>query len=88
MADSEDEDALLVCLFGLAAQFIITSQGRASSKRRRRKRSIWVHNWVERRAELGCYARLLRELEDEVPQLHKNFQKKFSDFTLPTLTIF
>lgn len=78
MADSEDEDALLVCLFGLAAQFVITNK---EKRTKRRRRSIWVHNWVQRRAEHGCYAQLLRELQDEVPHLYQNFLRmNIADF--------
>lgn len=35
--------------------------------------SCWVRDWVKRRQEYGCYTQLLRELENEVPQLYKNF---------------
>lgn len=36
-------------------------------------RICWVRDWVKRRQELGCYTQLLRELENEVPHLYKNF---------------
>lgn len=79
MTDSDEEDALLVCLFGLGAQFIIENDH--NQKKRRRMRSIWVRDWVRRRNELGCYGQLLRELENEVPQLYKNFLRmNIADF--------
>lgn len=68
--EEEEEDALLVSLFGFAAQFVI---GNGENQRRRRNRKIWVRDWVKRRNELGCYSQLLRELENEEPQLYKNF---------------
>lgn len=70
MSDIYEEDAVLVCLFGQAAQFIIENE---EKKRLRRKRKVWVRDWIRRRHDLGCYSQLLRELENEVPHLYKNF---------------
>lgn len=81
MADSEEEDVLLVGIFGQAAQFVVENQENYENRRRRRMRSVWVRDWVRRRNELGCYSKLLRELENEVPQLYKNFLRmNIADF--------
>lgn len=83
MTDSEEENALLICWFGQAAQFIIETENeeKKENQRRRRKRSVWVRDWVRRRNELGCYVQLLRELENEVPTLYKNFLRmNIADF--------
>lgn len=81
MSDSEEENTLMVCLFGLAGQFIISNNEMQASNIRRRERSVWMQDWLKRRKELGCYARLLRELQDEVPHLYQNFLRmNIADF--------
>lgn len=73
MTDSEEEeDALLISIFGVAAQFVIGNDESQRSRVKSRRRKIWVRDWVRRRNEFGCYSQLLRELENEVPQLYKN----------------
>lgn len=77
MSDSEEENALLILMFD-AAEFFVQNP---ENKRRRVKRSIWVRDWVKRRKQFGCYAQLLKELEDEVPYLYKNFLRmNIADF--------
>ena len=60
MTDSEEENALLIYLFGQAAQFIMENENeeKKENQRRRRKRSVWVRDWVRRRNELGCYVQI------------------------------
>ena len=41
--------------------------------RRRRQRTVWVRPWLQRRAELGQYDRLMTELEMEDPAGYRNF---------------
>ena len=44
----------------------------------KRKRS-WIRNWVRRRDEEGCCAKLLKELRDESAPLYNNFLRIRSD---------
>lgn len=49
--------------------------------RRRKKRSVWVKDWIKRRAQLGAYNQLLSELKNEDPECYKNFLRmKHDDF--------
>jgi len=41
--------------------------------RRRKKRSVWVKDWMKRRAPLGAYNQLLSELKNEDPECYKHF---------------
>lgn len=73
MNDSEEDILYIVC-FGAAAIIAIEEcENKNKTIPRRRKRSVWVRDWVLRRQQDGCYAKLLRELELEVPSLYKNF---------------
>lgn len=42
-------------------------------KQKNAERSVWVHDWVEKRESEGCYAKLLPELRANNPNLFKNF---------------
>lgn len=80
--DSDDE-VLMICLIG-AAQFVAISdiaEKEENSQRKQKKRNIWVKDWVQRREDNGCYAKLMQELRVEEPQLYKNFVRmSVSDF--------
>lgn len=43
--------------------------------RRRRRRAIWVRQWIIRRPQLGLYDRLMVELRNEDPRAFKNFMR-------------
>ncbi|CAH2019384.1 unnamed protein product [Acanthoscelides obtectus] len=45
----------------------------------RKKRSIWVKDWIKRRAHLGAYNQLLTELKNEDPECFKNFLRMSHD---------
>ncbi|CAH1987622.1 unnamed protein product [Acanthoscelides obtectus] len=45
----------------------------------RKKRSIWVKDWIKRRAQLGAYNQLLTELKNEDPECFKNFLRMSHD---------
>lgn len=80
MDSSDEEDALLLCIFG-AAQFVVLEEEAENRKRLRRNRSVWVRNWVTRRSEFGFYHQLLVELEMEEPHLCKKFLRmNINDF--------
>lgn len=73
---SESEKALAILFFG-AGQFFIDELNK--KRKVRKQRSVWIHNWVKRRQELGCYAQLLQEIKDEVPYLYRNFLRMHID---------
>jgi DDE superfamily endonuclease len=43
--------------------------------RRRRRRAMWVRQWIIRRPQLGLYDRLMVELRNEDPRAFKNFMR-------------
>lgn len=75
-----------ICL-GAAAVIAIEEEEKQKEKiRQKRKRSVWVRDWVRRREQDGCYAKLLRELE--VPSLYKKILRmNSSDFNTLLLLI-
>lgn len=42
-------------------------------KQKKRKRSVWVRKWIERRRDLGAFATLVNELQIEDSQQFRNF---------------
>ena len=44
-------------------------------KKQMKKRSCWARSWLLRRAELGHYETLLRELAEEDPPSFKNYAR-------------
>lgn len=45
----------------------------------RKRRKVWVKDWVGRRHREGCYAKLLNELRAEEPALYRNFLRMTAD---------
>ncbi|XP_026682266.1 uncharacterized protein LOC113469054 [Diaphorina citri] len=44
-------------------------------------RTVWVRDWISKRDTEGCYGKLLVELQNEEPQLYKNFLRmSYNDF--------
>ena len=58
-----------------AATVALIEEEEVLAKRKR----IWVRNWVRRRDEEGCCAKLLKELRDASPPLYKNVFRMRSD---------
>ena len=51
----------------------VQQEYRGVQKKRRRRRSVWVRPWIERRVQLGQYTRLMEELRLEDVKAFKNF---------------
>ena len=51
----------------------VQEEYRRVQKKRRRRRSVWVRPWIERRVQLGQYTRLMEELRLEDVKAFKNF---------------
>lgn len=46
---------------------------RRQAKKNKTKRKIWVRKWIQRRPQLGQYAKLMQELRDEDVKAFRNF---------------
>lgn len=64
------QNALLAADLGLAG---VLYRRRLERRRQARPRRFWVRNWLSRRDDLGWYATLMRELEQEDPTSFQNF---------------
>lgn len=77
---------LMVMCLGSAALHLIESENESNNdgnKKNRKKREIWVNEWVRRRSTEGCCAKLLQELRSETPALYRNFLRmSATDFDL------
>ena len=56
-----------------ASCIIIAILMKRKKRRRVKKRACWVKKWISRRASLGAYQTLLRELQEEDPFSYRNF---------------
>ena len=56
------------------------------ARRTRRQRNIWVRQWLQRRPELGQYARLMEELKAEDVKGFRNFLRMDPDLYQEILT--
>ncbi|XP_075157893.1 uncharacterized protein LOC142231160 [Haematobia irritans] len=71
----QEEECLLILCIGAATTSLMESDNKKRLKRQ------WVREWVKRRKEEGCCAKLLKELRSETPSLYKNFLRmNASDF--------
>lgn len=56
-----------------AATILLDSSSEDEDESPPKRHRVWVKNWVGRREQLGCYARLLTELRAGEPKLYRNF---------------
>ncbi|XP_037821853.1 uncharacterized protein LOC119610629, partial [Lucilia sericata] len=69
-----NEDTFLLLCCGVVS--VILLEGKKEKQER-----VWVREWVRRRKEEGCCAKLLKELRLETPTLYHNFLRmKAKDF--------
>lgn len=47
-------------------------------RKQKKKRKVWVKEWIKRRDELGAYKRLMVELRNEDQAFYKNFTRMAS----------
>ncbi|XP_055522961.1 uncharacterized protein LOC129717141 [Wyeomyia smithii] len=69
----------------LSAASIALEEEEGPIKRIRARRSVWLSEWITKRATDGFYVKLLSELLTESPRLYKNFirmSKKDFDYVL------
>lgn len=62
-----------------AAAYVLDSSSDDEDELPPKRNRIWMKNWVGRRDQEGCYAKLLVELRAEEPNLYRNFVRMTSE---------
>jgi len=64
----EEEDLLLTAAY-------LQLQIMKKARRKRKKRSVWMRDWLQRRVLYGQYEKLVAELREEDERGYKNYMR-------------
>ena len=72
--ESSDEDVALILLIAAAGNI------HQKTKKKRKKRTVWVKPWLSKRPKLGIFSCLLEEMRLEDKEGYKNYLRMSEEY--------